>query len=396
MAVLAPEVAFLPVARADRATLDRQRRLVASHGVIAPLCEGIPHPLVVLNAQRQIVLGNRALCEMLGVEDIDEITGQRTGEVLGCEIAARAPGGCGTAAGCRHCGGALATAAAQQGRHRQLACVVDREGECVPFELEASAHPLDLEGERFVLLVLTDVRDQRRRRVLERLFFHDVLNTAGGLVGLSEALAAYLPGNPPELAELSDLLIASGRQLLEEIRAQRDLAAAESGELAVAPAAVDLPGLLRGVRDTYRHHPVAAGRVVSVVHGEPLRIQTDPTLLGRVVGNLVKNALEAVPPGATVALSAFAEPGGAAVRVWNPGLVPAAARRHLFRRVFSTKGTGRGLGTYSVRLLTEQYLGGRVSWTSEAGEGTAVVLHLPERPAIAAEAADGAAAPAAS
>ena len=42
----------------------------------------------------------------------------------------------------------------------------------------------------------------------------------------------------------------------------------------------------------------------------------------------------------------------------------------VFQRSFSTKGTDRGLGTYSMKLLSERYLHGSVSFTSTPEEGT--------------------------
>ena len=51
----------------------------------------------------------------------------------------------------------------------------------------------------------------------------------------------------------------------------------------------------------------------------------------------------------------------------------------IFQRSFSTKGEGRGLGTYSMKLLTERYLGGRVSFTTSADEGTIFKVALPIR-----------------
>ena len=50
--------------------------------------------------------------------------------------------------------------------------------------------------------------------------------------------------------------------------------------------------------------------------------------------------------------------------------MPEYVRAHVFQRSFSTKGSGRGLGTYGVKLLTESYMGGRVWFDSAAGEGT--------------------------
>ncbi len=49
----------------------------------------------------------------------------------------------------------------------------------------------------------------------------------------------------------------------------------------------------------------------------------------------------------------------------------------MFHRSFSTKGTGRGLGTYSMKLLSERYLGGSVTFRSIPGEGTTFTARYP-------------------
>ncbi len=67
--------------------------------------------------------------------------------------------------------------------------------------------------------------------------------------------------------------------------------------------------------------------------------------------------------------------------VHNPGAMPRNVQLQVFQRSFTSKGDGRGLGTYSMKLLSERYLGGRVSFTSEAVSGTTFSawypLHLP-------------------
>jgi len=45
-------------------------------------------------------------------------------------------------------------------------------------------------------------------------------------------------------------------------------------------------------------------------------------------------------------------------------------------RLLSTKGEGRGVGTYSIRLFTEKYLKGKVSFTSEVGQWTHFYIKL--------------------
>jgi len=125
------------------------------------------------------------------------------------------------------------------------------------------------------------------------------------------------------------------------------------------------------------HHPVAMDRELVVEPGPSVALQTDPLLLGRVLGNLLKNALEAVPRGGVVTVSHAIADDDVVFRVHNPGEVAPEVRHHLFERSVSTKGAGRGLGTYSVRLFTEKYLGGRLAWSSSAAAGTTVKVALP-------------------
>jgi signal transduction histidine kinase len=100
-------------------------------------------------------------------------------------------------------------------------------------------------------------------------------------------------------------------------------------------------------------------------------------LVARILGNLVKNALEASPAGAEVTVRGEARGGHPEFTVHNPGAMPAEVQHQLFQRSFSTKGRDRGLGTYSVKLLAERYLGGRVSFESTPDRGTTFRVELP-------------------
>ncbi|MDP6040706.1 MAG: response regulator, partial [Candidatus Latescibacteria bacterium] len=226
---------------------------------------------------------------------------------------------------------------------------------------------------------------EKRREALERIFFHDLLNTAGGLKGLAELIRE---ASLEELNEFQDIILRLSHELIEEIQAQRQLAAAENEELATHPSVFNTGDVLDEVSDLYAGHEVARGRAVQIVdtvYRGPLT--TDHTLLRRVLGNMTKNALEAIKPGETVMLGC--NPGDQGVEFWvhNPGLIPLDTQRQIFQRSFSTKGPGRGLGTYSIKLLTEQYLKGSVSFDTSPDQGTTfrVVcphLDLEEQPVV--------------
>ena len=70
--------------------------------------------------------------------------------------------------------------------------------------------------------------------------------------------------------------------------------------------------------------------------------------------------------------------------VHRPAVMPEEVQLQMFQRSFSTKGQpGRGIGTYSMKLLGERYLGGQVQFDSRPPEGTTFTLSLPKsrRPA---------------
>ncbi|MBK7188571.1 MAG: hypothetical protein IPH86_07860 [bacterium] len=61
--------------------------------------------------------------------------------------------------------------------------------------------------------------------------------------------------------------------------------------------------------------------------------------------------------------------------------MPRTVQLQVFQRSFSTKGRDRGIGTYSIKLLTEKYLGGKASFVSDEGQGTTFSVTLPRRAA---------------
>ena len=104
---------------------------------------------------------------------------------------------------------------------------------------------------------------------------------------------------------------------------------------------------------------------------------TDKTLFQRILINLLKNALEATLNEGTVMTGV--ENRGEKIRFWvsNEGVIPHNIKMQIFKRSFSTKGKGRGLGTYSIRLLAENYLKGKVGFTSNKMNGTIFFVDLP-------------------
>ncbi len=368
---------FAPAEREDGVELARQLESLVADPLVDRLLDSFPEPTMILNSRRQVVLANERTQGLLGRSRV-EILGLRVGEAIRCSRVGDAPGGCGTTPGCRYCGAVRAML------NCQAAHVADTQecrveallgGEPVSLDLRVSAAPFCCQGEEYTVFALRDITDEKRRLVLERIFFHDILNSAGGLQGMVEILGELHGEEEQAVKETVRNLTG---QLVEEILSQRDLVAAESGELAVTILDVNVSELLDRICALYRRSLVGRDKriVVAPVRGQPV-IWTDEVLLGRVIGNLIKNALEASAGGQTVTV-AFENKRQPLFSIHNPSVMPEAVQFQMFQRSFSTReGTGRGIGSYSVKLLTEKYLQGKVWFVSRELEGTTFFVALP-------------------
>ena len=136
------------------------------------------------------------------------------------------------------------------------------------------------------------------------------------------------------------------------------------------------------MKSLYSRHPVAHGKHLTLLDPWYGTMTTDERLLGRVLGNMIKNALEASEPGGTVTIQCLDLGNQIAFRVHNDGVMPEEVQMQVFQRSFTTKGeAGRGIGTHSMKLFGERYLKGEVSFTSREQEGTTFSLVLPKQPA---------------
>jgi len=368
---------FAPAGRDQPEELAHKQHLVASVPLLQRTIDAMSDMVLILNGRRQVVGANRRLLELLECEP-EAVLGRRLGELLGCRNAPTGPDGCGTGADCSLCGAVNAILESQQveaqvTRECRIS-LADPVGAALDLKVNATAVGVD--GDRFTICVAKDISDQKRLGVLARLFFHDVLNTAGSIQGCTELLREHLTNelsDDEDLVELSHL----AEDLVEEIRAQRDLTYAENGELEPDLRPVATLGLLQHVQRTLARHPVARHRTIVLGETWAGSIVSDPRLLGRVLGNMVKNALEAAGRGQTVTVGCVEQAESVLFRVHNPGVMPEDVQRQVFQRSFSTKSkSGRGIGTHSIKLLGERYLGGQVGFTSREAEGTTFYIRL--------------------
>jgi K+-sensing histidine kinase KdpD len=376
---MAIPTSFAPAERRSIQEIRRQTASLVNQPIVVRLLDGYPEPAVVLNHERQIVLANDKLEALLG-KPREALHGMRPGEALGCVHWQEEPGGCGTTEFCAECGAVKSILGCQEsGTVNVQECRITRSipaGQ-MALDLKVWSTPLSVDGETYSIFAVRDTTDEKRRLVLERMFFHDVLNAVGGLRSILDFWSDFSGADAREMEETARQLT---EQVMEEIQAHRDLGAAEHGDLALSFVTIDAHAFLSSLAQVYGRHPVATRKTIAVdrLRGERTFV-SDEVLLRRVLGNLLKNALEASAAGETVTLR-FDNGPAPLFSVHNPALMPETAKLQVFQRSFSTKGgAGRGIGSWSAKLLTESYLGGAISFLSEPGEGTTFTVALPVR-----------------
>ncbi len=370
---------YAPPGRASEEILRRQERLIWEAPLLAFTLDNLQEIVLVLNPERQIVFANQRFREFAGLDDSSRFCGLRPGEALGCiyALAEETPAGCGTSKFCRTCGAVNAILNSQSNGMDVQECSIIRQDQADALNLRVRTSRVLLDDDIFTLFAVENISHEKRREELERIFFHDILNTAGAVRGLADILELA----PPEKqGEFRHRISLGASRLVDEINSHRLIAAAERDELACVPVTVAATDFLREVLFLFEEHPSAREReLVLAAGGEDCVLETDRGLLSRVIVNMVRNALEATPAGGTVTIGCDREAGGVRFSVRNAGAMPGDVALQVFRRSFSTKGKGRGLGTYSMRLIGERYLKGRIFFTSDDTEGTAFFAVFPTR-----------------
>ncbi|HSV27634.1 MAG TPA: ATP-binding protein [Sedimentisphaerales bacterium] len=362
-------------AMAERATseeLHAQISLAANASPIPRMLDSIMDMALLLNRHRQIVFCNSVVVETFGLTQRDAIYGLRPGEAIGCINARRHNGGCGTAEHCMVCGAVNAILAALDGRQHEAECrILQNGGDAI--NLDVKATPFRLASEGLILLAMRDTSEQVRHQVMERMFHHDILNTACGIKLLSAQKTWSRRAN-----NAFENIHKGITRLINEIQFQQDMNAAENGRLVITQSPIRIADLIEELVEAWK--PLAAihhCHIQPCCHTADISINTDKRLLARIISNMLKNAIEASKEGEIVAVTVSSGRDHLSVSVSNKAVIPKEHQLQIFQRSFSTKGHGRGIGTYSMKLLTEKYMGGSIGFTSEEMQGTVFPITLP-------------------
>jgi hypothetical protein len=365
--------------RASIQSIENDQEILSRNKLVTKLLDGFPNAAMLLNNNRQIVAYNHNAINLVSKGGLKSVYGQRVGEAIGCIHAFDMPAGCGTSKFCEECGAGQCNKFTRDtllDAKQECRVIVKKEETESSLDLRISTSIIELDENNYTLFGIEDIQDEKRRKILENIFFHDVLNTATAVLGISEII------NDTEetetIQEFKGLLFSSSEQLVREIQIQRDLINAEQGTLGVNNESKSVNEILSCSFNLYKDHKLAKDKFYTLkLLTTDFKIITDSVLLTRSIGNLIKNALEATAVKGTVTLYLEQDLDSITFCVGNDSVIPEKNQLQIFQRSFSTKAkSGRGIGTYSVKLLVEQYLKGKVSFVSNEEVGTLFYITL--------------------
>lgn len=219
-------------------------------------------------------------------------------------------------------------------------------------------------------------------REMARQVAHEVKNPLTPMkLGIQHFQHTWDPAAPDAKARLERFT----KSMVEQIDTLNGVATAFSQFAqmpSAAPQDIDLSEVVRAAVDVFHATPG-----ISISHEESgaLLVHADREHMLRVLNNLLKNAVQAIPEGreGAIAVVARSENGRARVEVRDNGTgIPAEARERIFTPSFTTKSSGMGLGLAMVKRMVES-AGGRVWFESAEGEWTRFVVELPLKSARA-------------
>jgi len=251
------------------------------------------------------------------------------------------------------------------------------------------AHVVPVARERGggAVLVLHDITDLRHADQVRRDFVanvsHELRTPLTAIRGYVEALIDA-PPEPERAREFLEIIARHAMRMERLVRDLLRLARLDAGQETLERVACSVVSLVSGVeREMESLLEVRGQRIDTNIAQDATHVAGDAAKLHDVLRNLIENASNYSPEGATIEVAARRTDGLIAITLADRGPgVPEADLPRIFERFYRVDRSrtrdpgGTGLGLSIVRHLVELH-GGRVSAANRPGGGAVFTVRLP-------------------
>ena len=181
------ETKYAPAARSSHENLLKSNLSLDKITYLNDIFCSLSYIFCILDQNRQIVFTNDILMKTLEIQNVNQVLGKRFGEAIDCRFAFSEVGGCGTTEHCRYCGAVNAILKSQMtGLKTTSECRIRRmiNGNENFLDVEVTATPFEHDSQKYTIFSLIDITDRKRRAIIEKIFFHDIMNVARRFAGI--------------------------------------------------------------------------------------------------------------------------------------------------------------------------------------------------------------------
>jgi signal transduction histidine kinase len=219
---------------------------------------------------------------------------------------------------------------------------------------------------------------------------HELRSPLTSVQGFAELLMLERDSLTPRQVETVEIILDNCRHLVRLLNDLLDLARSDAGRLGLRLRPTELAPLIEDAVRLMRAQTESASQTLTErVDPDLPVINAEADRVRQVLVNLITNAHEYSPEGASIEVAAHGYGGGVEVAVTDNGPgIPAAQLEHIFERF--TRGDagltqrvgGTGLGLAISKSLVELH-GGTIEVDSTPGEGSTFRFRLPSHPPTA-------------
>lgn len=258
-------------------------------------------------------------------------------------------------------------------------------------QLLINATEITIQGKKIILLVMNDIEKEMDEKEIEswirliRVLSHEIMNSIAPITSLSDTLL-QLHQNPKDTSDPDQIrgntinglqaINETGKSLISFVESYRKFTRIPEP----VKEFIDLNEFIHRMIILCSMEPYFEHMSIQVdIQPKNLKIYADPNLLGQVVLNIIKNAIQAMKDQEDCHIYIKAEQGAfnnVALKISDNGPgIPPEILNEIFIPFFTTKAEGSGIGLSIARQIMRAH-NGKIKVDSVIGQGTTFTLSL--------------------
>lgn len=241
-----------------------------------------------------------------------------------------------------------------------------------------------LKGECVKLIAMNDINSEMEDKEVDtwirltRVLTHEIMNSVTPITSISSTLLSRHDEMKEELRNGLELISDTGKGLISFVESYRRFTHIPTPQ----PTLFYVGRFIERMTQLASHHHASHIAIQTDIRPDDLILYADEDLIGQVVLNLLKNAIQAIgpdhPDGQIMVRASCNSNESIVIEISNNGpTIPPEEAEHIFTPFFTTKEGGSGIGLSVARQIM-RLSGGSISLKSNApNHRTTFVLLFP-------------------